>query len=237
MGDNDRDLDEPAIEAATGAEWALGALYRTLHAPLVGFLGGLAPGEAEDLAAETWIDAARRLPDFEGDGAEFRRLLFTLARRRAIDHGRKRLRRRTEPMDFAELTLFAPGPDVEESVTERDSSRQAIARIFALLPRPQAEVVVLGVVARLSVSEVAEIVGRTPAAVSVLQNRGLRRLAAKIGSRSGWGRGAQTRDELDRPAGTSSGGIPAEHARSGTPGAMAWMRCARSGSTPRPPTA
>jgi RNA polymerase sigma-70 factor (ECF subfamily) len=172
MGDNDRDLDEPAIEAATGAEWALGALYRTLHAPLVGFLGGLAPGEAEDLAAETWIDAARRLPDFEGDGAEFRRLLFTIARRRAIDHGRKRLRRRTEPMDFAELTLFAPGPDVEESVTERDSSRQAIARIFALLPRPQAEVVVLGVVAGLSVSEVAEIVGRTPAAVSVLQNRG-----------------------------------------------------------------
>jgi RNA polymerase sigma-70 factor (ECF subfamily) len=176
-------LDALVAEASRGEEWALVALYREFQPALLRFLIGLAGGEAEDLAADTWIDMAQALPRFSGNGTGFRRLLFTIARRRAIDHGRKQVRRRTDPMP----QMFPDGGsilDVADLVTEADSSFRAIERISVLLPQAQAEVVLLRVVSGLSVGEVAEIVGKSPAAVSVLQSRGLRRLAAKLGDRS-----------------------------------------------------
>jgi RNA polymerase sigma-70 factor, ECF subfamily len=186
-------LDESAFdalvaEASGGHRDALGALYREFHGVLVGFLWGLASDEAEDLAAETWIDMARALPTFQGDGLEFRRLLFTIARRRAIDHGRKRQRRRTVPMDVHSLPVLDMEVDPATVVAEFEGSRQAIRRITDLLPRPQAEVVLLRVVAGLGVDEVARVTGRSANAVSVLQTRGLKRLANKLASRSGWDR-------------------------------------------------
>ena len=182
MGDDS--LDALVAEARGGAEWALAALYREFHAALVGFLFGFVAQEAEDLAAETWVDVARYLPRFEGGGADFRRVLFTIARRRAIDHGRRRLRRRTDPTDRVDRLVALDEADPQEVVTDVDASRRAIHRITDLLPRHQAEVVLLRVVAGLSLAEVARVVNRTPAAVSVLQTRGLQRLAARLGSPS-----------------------------------------------------
>ena len=175
-------LDALVAEASSGHEDALASLYREFHGALVGFLWGLASDEAEDLAAEAWIDMARALPTFQGDGVEFRRLLFTIARRRAIDHGRKRQRRKTEPMDVHTLRLLDVEGDPATVVADLEGSRQAIRRITELLPRPQAEVVLLRVVAGLGVDEVARVVGRSANAVSVLQSRGLRRLADKLQS-------------------------------------------------------
>lgn len=178
------DLDALVERAGAGDEEALAALYRELNPALVGFLAGMAPGEAEDLAAEAWIDAASSLSKLAGDGTGFRRLLFTIARRRAIDHLRKRRRRRTDPVPA--LPAMASGHDVAQELAELDGSRAAIERIFSLLPRPQAEVIVLRVVGGLAVAEVARIVGRSPAAVSVLQSRGLRHLATKMDRRRRW---------------------------------------------------
>jgi RNA polymerase sigma-70 factor (ECF subfamily) len=175
-------IDVFVAEACSGHEEALTALYREFHGALVGFLYGLVPNEAEDLAAEAWIDMARALPTFQGDGTEFRRLLFTIARRRAIDHGRMRRRRQTEPVDLGLLQLADLDGDPAATVADLDASRQAIRHICELLPAPQAEVVLLRVVAGLSVAETANVVGRSSNAVSVLQSRGLQRLAKRIGS-------------------------------------------------------
>ncbi len=51
--------------------------------------------EVDDLLQEVWTDILKRLPEFEYDASTggFRRWLFTIVRRRAIDHGRLRLRR------------------------------------------------------------------------------------------------------------------------------------------------
>jgi RNA polymerase sigma-70 factor (ECF subfamily) len=178
------DLDALVMRGSLGDAEVLAALYRELSPPLRGFLSGLVPDEAEDLAAETWIAAARALAGFDGDGAGFRRLLFTIARRRAIDHLRKRRRRRTDSV--AVLPEVVAELDAGEQVLERQDARAAIDRIFALLSRPQAEVVVLRVVGGLSVADVARVVGRTPAQVSVLQSRGLRRLAGMVEHRPRW---------------------------------------------------
>jgi RNA polymerase sigma-70 factor (ECF subfamily) len=179
--DDAEEGDGVLAAARDGAEWALTALYRAHHRTLVRFLEGFSRDDAEDLAAETWIDAARALRTFEGDDRDFRRLLFTIARRRAIDHRRKRIRRRTDPTDNQILEASPNHDDPGELVADHDASRQAVRRISRLLPRDQAEVILLRVVAGLGVQEVAQIVGRSPAAVSVLQTRGLQRLAQRLG--------------------------------------------------------
>jgi RNA polymerase sigma-70 factor (ECF subfamily) len=183
-------IDMLVAEASRGDADALTVLYRRFHGSLVGFLWGLASNEAEDLAAETWIDVAGALRDFRGDGAAFRGLLFTIARRRAIDHGRKRLRRRTEPMDVHSLQLVDRTADPADVIADLDGSREAISRITELLDRAQAEVVLLRVVAGMSVPEVARVIGRSPNAVSVLQRRALHRLARLTAGKRGIDNGA-----------------------------------------------
>jgi RNA polymerase sigma-70 factor (ECF subfamily) len=57
---------------------------------------------------------------------------------------------------------------------------EAVRRIVKLLPKDQAEIVLLRVVAGLPVDEVAAITGRRPGTVRVLQHRALRRLAERL---------------------------------------------------------
>lgn len=178
---------EGVLDAARGGEpWALAELYRRHQPALLRFLVGLAGGEAEDLAADSWVAAARALPGFEGDEGRFRAMLFTIARRRAIDLVRSRSRRRTAPADPHVLVdePAAGTADPARALEAAVASRTALARVAELLPRRQAEVVLLRVVAGLSVAEVAEVTGERPATVSVLQSRGLRRLAQRLSSPS-----------------------------------------------------
>ncbi|HLX87186.1 MAG TPA: sigma factor, partial [Acidimicrobiales bacterium] len=86
--------------AGAGDEWALGALYREHQPALLQFLWGLVGPSAEDVATETWIATARALRRFHGDERAFRRLLFTIGRRRSVDHFRAIARRR--------VVLFRP---------------------------------------------------------------------------------------------------------------------------------
>jgi RNA polymerase sigma-70 factor (ECF subfamily) len=188
--DDPHDDGELIASAVAGEEWALTVLYRRHQPALLQFLRGLAGPECEDLAADTWIDAARALRTFEGSERAFRSLLFTIGRRRAVDQLRARTRRRTDPADpdrLPESALSAAwagagaAADPLEAVLESDASEEAVRRIRELLPTDQAEVVLLRVVAGLSVAETAQVVGRTPAAVSVLQTRALQRLARRLG--------------------------------------------------------
>jgi RNA polymerase sigma-70 factor, ECF subfamily len=73
-----------------------------------------------------------------------------------------------------------PGPDyTAEGAAERITTERAVA-LIANLPREQAEVIMLRVVAGLGTKEVAELLGTSPGAVRVAAHRGLRRLAALL---------------------------------------------------------
>ena len=67
--------------------------------------------------------------------------------------------------------------DPADLVLDKLSTEAAIA-IISSLPRFQAEVILLRVVAGLDNQAVARLVGRSPGAVRVAAHRGLRRLAA-----------------------------------------------------------
>ena len=175
----DSSFDAVLAAARAGAQWALAELYRDLHPAVLRYLKSQEPGEGEDLASEVWIDVAGALGRFEGQESDFRRWVFTIARRRLIDIRRKRGRRRT---DVAGSERFAdrPGDAGDDPLiiaTDRMTVEEATRRLNAVLPADQCEVIALRVSGGLDVGQVAEIMGKRPGTVRVLQHRALRRLA------------------------------------------------------------
>ncbi|MBW3536449.1 MAG: sigma-70 family RNA polymerase sigma factor [Actinobacteria bacterium] len=159
---------------------ALEAVYRALHPGVLAYLRAHGADEPEDLASDTFVALARSLPDFEGDWSALRALTFTIARHRVIDEGRKRVRRRTEPVDMQAILESAGAADVESQALSRLGVEAARA-LIASLPATQAEVLLLRVLGDLSVEETALIIGKRPGAVRAIQHRALRRLAAQLG--------------------------------------------------------
>jgi RNA polymerase sigma factor (sigma-70 family) len=165
--------------AQTRAEWALTLLYRDLYPGVLAFTTARVPGEAEDLTSEVFVTVAERLGGFEGDERSFRSWVFAIAYRKVGESWRRAKRRRTEPAPLSALASSGPAADAEVEALDGLGTAEALAAI-ARLGSPQAEVILLRVVADLSVEEVAGIVGKRPGAVRALQHRALNRLAAEF---------------------------------------------------------
>jgi RNA polymerase sigma-70 factor, ECF subfamily len=160
------------VAAQTGAGWALAELYSDLQPRILRYFRAQAPSEAEDLAAEVWIDAAEGLNRFEGDESAFRRWLFTIAHRRLIDFRRRNGRRREDPVPHEALSS-----QPALSARAAESTGDETLACLAALPSAYAEIVLLRVVGDFDSNEVARIVGRKPGTVRVMQKRALERLA------------------------------------------------------------
>jgi RNA polymerase sigma-70 factor (ECF subfamily) len=168
--------------ARSGDHAAISTLYGWFNPGLVRFLQGRAGDEGADLAQETWMSAFTGLAGFDGDAHQFRAWLFTIARRRVVDHWRRAGRRLLTVDASSQLERTDGSPSAVEGIT----AREAVEELVRHLSPEQADVVLLRVVAGLSVEEVAAIVERTPGAVRVIQHRALRRLAAElVGETSG----------------------------------------------------
>lgn len=178
----DADLANALRDAATGHDAAVGELFRAIQPQLLRFLRHQAPEVAEDLASETWLQAAQRLPAFSGDISAFRALLFTIARRRVVDYYRARSRRPvTTPIP--DRVEFSTGEGAESGV-DATSAQDAVAELVKALPHDQAEVLLLRVLGDLDTEEIAHILGRTQGSVRVLQHRALKRLRAQLEKRT-----------------------------------------------------
>lgn len=174
----DAELDSALDAARRGAADGVAVLWRELNPPLERYLGALVGQYAQDIASETWLQAARDLRGFRGDAAGFRVWLFRIGRNRAIDEQRRAGRQRedllAEPGEFA-----GAAPDTAAVAEERWGTDRAMA-LLARLPREQAEAVLLRSVAGLDAKECGRILGKRPGAVRVAAMRGLRGLAAML---------------------------------------------------------
>jgi RNA polymerase sigma-70 factor, ECF subfamily len=168
----------PAVLAAAqhGSETAFTRLWLDANPALVRYLRVIAPEAADDVASDTWVQVVRGLRRFRGDEAAWRAWLFTTARRRVIDASRRRSRRREEALEDVPAAMLPVTADAADEAMERLGTRSAIT-LLTRLPRLQAEVVLLRVVAGLDTEAVARLLGRSPGAVRVAGHRGLRRLA------------------------------------------------------------
>jgi RNA polymerase sigma-70 factor (ECF subfamily) len=172
-------FDALLTAAQEGDEQAVAVLYRELHPRLLRYLGAREPRAAEDLEAEVWLAIAKGIARFEGGEEAFRGWVFSIARRRLADYRRTAARRATAPVPNDELD-GPGGADPAELVIEDLSSSDAAAFIVGTLSADQAEIVLLRVIGGLDVDRVAELLGKRPGTIRVLQHRALRRLHAEL---------------------------------------------------------
>jgi RNA polymerase sigma-70 factor, ECF subfamily len=165
--------------AQAGSEAAFSRLWRDANPALLRYLRVIAAGAADDVAAETWVQVVRGLAGFRGDEAAWRAWLFTIARHRAIDVIRRSARQPQSPLEELSPARHPLSPDPADAALEHLGTQAAIA-LLSRLPRLQAEVILLRVVAGLDTESVAQLVGRSPGAVRVAAHRGLRALAEHL---------------------------------------------------------
>lgn len=173
---------EVLAAAATGADWAWTALYRDLAPVLLRFLTRMGADEPEDALAECFVQLVRGLPKFTGDESAFRAWAFQVARHRAYDSWRSAGRRPRSSSASIE------GVHGEQSLQDEPADSRvlrsaAVDEILAELTPDQRAVVVLRVLDRFSVDETAQILGRSPGAVRVLQHRAVKALRTTLRSR------------------------------------------------------
>jgi RNA polymerase sigma-70 factor (ECF subfamily) len=173
------DLAPCVVAAQHGDERAFDSLYVAVQPGLLRYLRGLVGDDAEDVAAEAWLQIVRDLPGLR-DTTGFRGWAATIARHRAMDHLRHHRRRPSVATPIEDLARLATQHrDAGDEALEAVSTNAAIA-LIASLPTDQAEAVLLRVVVGLDTNAAATVLGKRPGAVRVAAHRGLRRLAKRL---------------------------------------------------------
>ncbi|MEE1786844.1 RNA polymerase sigma factor [Streptomyces sp. SP17BM10] len=218
------DLTEAVRAAQDGDEEAFRLLFRTVQPGLLRYLRVLVGGrpedaqDAEDIASETWLQVARDLRGFSGDGDGFRGWAATIARNRALDHLRARRRRPVADLPFEYLAELSAGDDTAGAALARVGTGDALA-LISRLPRDQAEAVLLRVVMELDAESAAQVLGKRAGTVRMAAHRGLRRLAKLL--EQSFGPGAGPGSDRGIPAARTAGLEP------GTPSGKASGRAAK----------
>lgn len=172
--------DRRALEALL--EKHLAMVYRFVATRM-----GRDHADLEDVVQETLISAAASIASLraEHDGA-VPKWLLVIARHKVADHFRRSLAHPQSSLDGEpEANIASAGQDVQEMVTQRDSSRHLRELLRDLTPE-QEEVLVLRFVLGYGGKEVAAITGRTLEAVKALQHRGLATLQTLVGQAEDW---------------------------------------------------
>jgi RNA polymerase sigma-70 factor (ECF subfamily) len=166
----DGEFDTVLAAARAGSGWAFERIFTALAPVVEGYLRLQGSAEPEDLTSEVFVAVLRNVTTFDGDEPGFRSWVFTIAHRRLLDE-RRRTMRRPPSAPLAEAP-DAPAPDDVEQTVGR---ALAVAQVRALCQRlvpDQRDVLLLRLLGRLTVDEVAEALGKSPGAVKALQRRG-----------------------------------------------------------------
>jgi RNA polymerase sigma-70 factor (ECF subfamily) len=121
---------------------------------------------AQDLSTQTFLAAKESIANYQGRGS-FAAWLMGIARRKAADHFRRT--RETLPLTSVDQ-LSSPGPPIEEEI-DRQLQLEKIAQSLSVLTPDRAEAISLRIFGGLSTAEVAQVMGKSEAAVKMLIHR------------------------------------------------------------------
>jgi RNA polymerase sigma factor (sigma-70 family) len=151
------------------------ALNRRVHA----FVRVRGATDPEGMVNDVFLKVFTNLGGFEGNEVQFGAWVFTIARNKLIDEGRRGQRRVVETsMESADEPRAGSG-DVEAEAIALLGDGWVAAQLDELTAE-QREVVVLRIVADLTIEATAEVVGKRVGAVKALQRRAFRALARNI---------------------------------------------------------
>jgi len=170
------------MRARQGDAEAIAALYRMYAQAIYRYVAYRIgnEGDAEDLTAEVFLRMVEALPAYQPSGAPFEAWLYRIASARVVDYYRRHGRR-----PQVELTEHLPGtgPLPEERVHRDQEAAELRAALASLAPEHQ-KVLILRFVENRSHKEVAAVLGKSEAAVRMIQHRALTQLAEALGSDS-----------------------------------------------------
>jgi len=133
--------------------------------------------DAEDLTALVFTQALESLEDYQEQGS-FAGWLFTIAHHRVADHYRQQ--RKSISLEHVASTLSDSRPGPEAQALRHDRLELVAQAMDELTPDRQ-EVVTLRFFGELSNEEVAQVMGKSEAAVKMLVYRALRQLRRRCG--------------------------------------------------------
>jgi len=171
------DENELIIQAKTGDRAALNELVAQYWQPVYHFALYKTGNQqdAEEVTQETFIRAFRALPNYQFAGAAFTTYLKRIAVNLITDFWRKKSRSpaMTDLAEHQQLVSAEEEPDVQLVSNEM---RETIARVLQKLPADQRQTVELRIIAGLPVRDTALTMGKSEAAVKMLQQRALKNL-------------------------------------------------------------
>ena len=165
----DRESDFETVPAAARAHeaWALERLYTTLAPAVAGFLRLQSAAEPDDLTSEVFVGVLRNLSTFRDEG-HFRSWVFTIAYRRLTDE-RRSAGGQVQSLDD---TPDPVDPSDVQADVERLLATHRVRDLCTTLPPVQRDVVLLRLVGRLTIDEIASLLGRSRAVKALQQQVG-----------------------------------------------------------------
>lgn len=173
-------LDDQALiaKAQRGDRTSLSALTTRYWQPVYRFVYYKVSDvdDAQEITQETFLKALRALPRYQAMNASFKTYLLRIAQNLITDLWRKQ-GRSPQLIDIADYQE----PLVDDTAAPEDAALKAelrndIMRLIALLPDEQQRTVQLRLITGLSVNDTARIMGKTDAAIKMLQQRALKNL-------------------------------------------------------------
>lgn len=163
--------------AKSGDAAAFGELYERYFTPVYRYLF-LRCGDrllAEDLSQTVFLKAYQSVASLRDQGRPPLAYLFTIARNSLIDYWRKKREVPFDVLGETARTIPTTAGDPRETASSHEAANLVRSAIRGLTDSEQ-EVIILKFLNELSNREVAEILGKSEAAVRQLQCRGLRAL-------------------------------------------------------------
>lgn len=129
--------------------------------------------DAEDLTSEVFVRMVKSLPKQKGS---FNAWLYRIANNLAIDHYRKKSRKK----EVSLVEEFGEHAPVQSDETEKILEREDLDKAISALPDDQRQTILLKFMEGYSNKEIADIMGKTVGAVKALQFRALNNLKAAL---------------------------------------------------------
>ncbi|HEY3724471.1 MAG TPA: sigma-70 family RNA polymerase sigma factor [Acidimicrobiia bacterium] len=177
-------VEELVVAARRGERAAFAGLYTVFAAQVAGYVRGFGVPDPDDTVGEVFVSVIRNIDRFEGNGDDFRRWLFTIAYRRAMDAHRQQFGRPEDPTDPGDVRELreASIDDLADRVVDRIHAGSQLQDAIDRLTDEQRAVILLRIVSDFSVADTAVILRKRPGAVKTLQRRALAALRRHLGS-------------------------------------------------------
>ena len=176
------DFDYWLTQARRGSGSALRAIYNAMVGEVSGYVRAKGATDVDVATNEVFYRAFSRLDKFTGSPSGFRSWVFTIANNLLIDEHRKRMRRPQVAASLDERAHDVAGGNTESEAISRLAADD-VAALLSDLTEGQQDVMKLRIIAGLTLSETAEVLGRPVGAVKSLQHRAVEVLRAKLASR------------------------------------------------------